>query len=244
MKKHRFLLLALCFTLLSTGLYAQRKTFDVKDSKFSREDFAKLKSLLKGADPSTYSVQYIVNGRTVDKLGSASFDRLSTVAIYHSPGSLRSVNEVVTTISNYVKTVLTSKFSEAYPEKVTAINSLLEQSAVASKAGPTKIDFREANISKTDFDRLKASFSGADPSTYSLIYTVNGRVVDKAGSASFSRLTTVGAFHKPGANSSINEVVTTVSNYVKTVLTSKFSEAYPEKLAQFNRELESMAAQR
>ena len=66
----------------------------------------------------------------------------------------------------------------------------------------------------------------------------------KAGSASFNRLTTVGAFHKPGASSSINEVVTTVSNYVKTVLTSKFNEAYPEKLAQFNRELESMAAQR
>jgi hypothetical protein len=39
-------------------------------------------------------------------------------------------------------------------------------------------------------------------------------------------------------------VVTTISNYVKTVLTSKFDQAYPEKLAEFNRQLESFAAQR
>jgi len=126
-------MLALCLTMVSTGIFAQRRTFDVKDAKFSKEDFAKLKGVLKGADPSTYSVQYIVNGRVVDKMGSASFSRLSTVAIYHSPGSLSAINEVVTTISNYVKTVLTSKFNEAYPEKVTAINSLLEQSAITGR---------------------------------------------------------------------------------------------------------------
>jgi hypothetical protein len=237
-------MLALCLTVFSSGLLAQRKTFDVKDAKFSKEDFAKLKAALKGADPATYSVQYIVNGRTVDKLGSASFDRLSTVAIYHSPGSLSSINEVVTTISNYVKTVLTSKFNEAYPEKVTAINSILEQSAITGRMPSLKLDVREANISKADFEQLKSTLAGADPSTYSLIYTVNGKQVDKAGSASYRSLTTVGAFHKPGASSSINEVVTTISNYVKTVLTSKFDQAYPEKLAQFNKQLEGFAAQR
>ncbi len=63
------------------------------------------------------------------------------------------------------------------------------------------------------------------------------------GSASFRSLTTIGAFHKPGSSSDINEVVTTISNYVKTVLTSIFNQAYPEKLAQFNRELEGIAAQ-
>jgi len=241
MKKNHCLMLALC--LFSTGLLAQRKTYDVKDSKFTKEDFAKLKETLKGADPSTYSVQYIVNGRTVDKLGSASFDRLSTVAVYHSPGSLSSVNEVVTTISNYVKTIITSKFNQAYPEKVTAINSLLEQSAITGRTAAMKVDVREANISKANFEQLKATLAGADPSTYSLIYTVNGKIVDKAGSASYRSLTTVGAFHKPGSSSSINEVVTTISSYVKTVLTSKFNQAYPEKLAQFNRQLESFAAQ-
>jgi len=237
-------MLALCLTVVSTGVFAQRKTFDVKDAKFTKEDFAKLKGVLKGADPSTYAVQYIVNGRVVEKMGSASFSRLSTVAIYHSPGSLSSINEVVTTISNWVKTILTSKFNEAYPEKVTAINSLLEQSAITGRANAMKLDFREANISKDDFQKLKETLSGADPSTYSLIYTVNGKQVDKAGSASFRSLTTVGAFHKPGSDNSINEVVTTISNYVKTVLTSKFDQAYPEKLAAFNRQLESFAAER
>src|SRR5882757_129645 len=197
MKKNHFLLLVLCFSIFSSGLYAQRKTFDIRDSKFSRADFEKLKTTLKGADPSTFSVQYIVKGKTVDKLGSASFDRLSTVAIYHSPGSLSSINEVVTTISNYVKTILTSKFSQAYPEKLATINSILEASAVTGKAASMRVDVREADISKADFDKLKASLNGADPSTYSLIYVVNGRQVDKAGSASFSRLTTVGSFHKP-----------------------------------------------
>ena len=237
-------MLALCLTVVSTGLFAQRRTFDVKDAKFTKEDFAKLKGVLKGADPSTYSVQYIVNGRVVDKLGSASFSRLSTVAIYHSPGSLSAINEVVTTISNYVKTVLTSKFNEAYPEKVTAINSLLEQSAIMGRANSMKVDIREAHISKEDFEKLKATLNGAEPSTYSLIYTVNGKEVDKAGSASFRSLTTVGAYHKPGSDNSINEVVTTISNYVKTVLTSKFDQAYPEKLAEFNKQLESFASQR
>lgn len=233
-------MLALC--LLSTGLFAQRKTYDVRDAKFTREDFAKLKETLKGADPSTYSVQYIVNGKTVDKMGSASFDRLSTVAVYHSPGSLSSVNEVVTTISNYVKTILTSRFNQAYPEKVTAINSLLEQSAITGRTAAMRVDVRDVNMSKADFEQLKSTLAGADPSTYSLVYTVNGKVVDKAGSASYRSLTTVGAFHKPGSSSSINEVVTTISNYVKTVLTSKFNQAYPEKLAQFNKQLEGFAA--
>jgi hypothetical protein len=241
MKKNLCTTLLLCFTLLSLSLHAQRKTYDVKESKFSKADFEKLKSVLKGADPSTYSVQYVMNGKTVDKLGSASFDRLSTVAVYHSPGSRSDINEVLTTISNYVKTILTSKFNQAYPEKVTAINSILEASAVTGKAATMKVDIREANVTKADFEKLKASLSGADPSTYSLIYTVNGRQVDKAGSASFRSLTTVGAFHKPGSSSDINEVVTTISNYVKTILTSKFNQAYPEKLAQFNRELEGIS---
>src|SRR6185295_1689231 len=120
----------------------------------------------------------------------------------------------------------------------------LETTAIMGRANSMKVDVREAQISKDDFEKLKASLSGADPSTYSLIYTVNGKQVDKAGSASFRSLTTVGAYHKPGSDNSINEVVTTISNYVKTVLTSKFDQAYPEKLAAFNRQLESFAAQR
>lgn len=102
-----------------------------KKAKVSQSAVDSIKTILADAKPETYNFDYSVNGRSVQRLGSASFRQISTVKGYSQPGSRggRYANEIVTTVDNYVKTIWTSRFSQLYPEKVRQINQILERSA-------------------------------------------------------------------------------------------------------------------
>lgn len=104
---------------------------EIKMATISQADVDSLKGVLAGVSPDLYNIDYAKSGKSVQRLGSASFRQISTVKGYSSLGSKggTAANEIVTTVSNYVKTVWTSKFAQMYPEKVKAINKILEKNA-------------------------------------------------------------------------------------------------------------------
>lgn len=108
-----------------------RPKVDIRKAKVSQSAVDSIKTILAGASPETYNFDYSVNGKSVQRLGSASFRQISTVKGYSQLGSRggKYANEILTTVDNYVKTIWTSKFSQLYPEKVRQINQILERSA-------------------------------------------------------------------------------------------------------------------
>lgn len=110
---------------------AQAPTVDIKKAEISAEQAASIQKILATAKPETYNFTYAKDGKTLTRAGSASYRQLSMVKAYTKLGSgdTRSINEALTTVSNYVKTIVTGSFAKLYPEKVIAINKILEQSA-------------------------------------------------------------------------------------------------------------------
>lgn len=105
---------------------------EIKKANITPDQAAEIQKVLAGAKPETYSFTYARDGKTVSRAGSASFRQLSTVKAYTrgGAGDTKSINEALTTIDNYVKTILTSSFNQMYPEKVRQINAILEKSAM------------------------------------------------------------------------------------------------------------------
>ena len=105
---------------------------EIKQANITPDQAAQIQKVLADAKPETYSFTYARDGKTISRAGSASFRQLSMVKAYTKGGAgdTKSVNEALTTISNYVKTILTGSFNQMYPEKVRQINAILEKSAV------------------------------------------------------------------------------------------------------------------
>lgn len=212
----------------------------VKSANLSDKDLAQIEEILKGADASTYSVS-IENSGKVTRLGSASIRNLSTVSAYHKVGgAANAANEIITTVGNYVKTVWTSKFASMYPEKVKAINTILEKSAKNTSVIAVRPNIKAANFTKDDFTKIQDILKDVDASAYNISIEESGKVT-RLGSASIRNLSTVSAYHKVGAGVNANEIVTSVGNYIKTIWTSGFASKYPEKVKAINAIMEAAA---
>lgn len=105
---------------------------EIKKANITPEQAKMIQDVLAGAKADTYSFTYARAGKTVSRAGSASFRQLSTVKAYTKAGvgDTKSINEGLTTVSDYIKTIVTGKFNQMYPEKVRQINAILEKSAV------------------------------------------------------------------------------------------------------------------
>jgi hypothetical protein len=103
---------------------------DIKKASITPEQAKQIQEVLAGAKADTYSFTYAREGKTISRAGSASFRQLSMVKAYTKAGvgDTKSVNEGLTTVSNYIKTIVTGSFNQMYPEKVRQINKILEQS--------------------------------------------------------------------------------------------------------------------
>ena len=126
-----FVALLIAGTIFNVAMAQTKRDVEVKKAKITRADFAEIKQILSGAKKGTYNVAYLERGRTVQRLGSASFRQITTVKGYSALGGGKAADEILTTVSSYVKTIWTAGFAEMYPEKVTQINQILEQSVVA-----------------------------------------------------------------------------------------------------------------
>jgi hypothetical protein len=117
--------------LLSQVTFAQSPK--IQKATLDAKEISKIQEILKDADPSTYSASFEQAGK-VTRLGSASMRGLATVSAYHKVGGVaNSSNEIVTTVGDYLKTIWTSSFASRYPDKVKAINSILEAGATRVK---------------------------------------------------------------------------------------------------------------
>jgi copper homeostasis protein CutC len=248
----KFILFFSMALFVAFGAYAQPRP-TIKQADLSDKDIAEIQKILKGVDASLFSLSIEQNGK-VTRLGSATMRNLSTVSAYHKPGSQPSAaNEILTTVGNYVKTVWTSAFEKAHPDKVKQINQILEASASRVervmvkpdvKATNLKPSIRQANFTNNELDQIQQILKGTDASTYNISIEQDGKAT-RLGSADIRGLSTVSAFHKAGGKASAaNEIVTTVGNYVKTVWTSAFEKMYPDKVKQINQIMESAATRR
>ncbi len=132
MKKAPFLALLLAASAAVLQATAQTPpAVEIKKANVTPEQAAEIQKILADAKPDSYSFTYARGGKTITRAGSASFRQLSTVKAYTrgGAGDTKSINEALTTIDNYVKTILTTGFNRMYPEKVRQINAILEKSA-------------------------------------------------------------------------------------------------------------------
>lgn len=125
-----FVVLLIAGTIVNVAVAQTKQDVEVKKAKISRADFAKIKEILSSAKKGSYNLAYLENGKTVQRLGSASFRQITTVKGYSALGGGKAADEILTTVSSYVKTIWTAGFAQMYPEKVRQINQILEQSAV------------------------------------------------------------------------------------------------------------------
>ncbi len=117
--------------ILFVGAAGAQPRAEIKKATISQADVDSLKGILAGVSQDMYNIDYAKSGKSVQRLGSASFRQISTVKGYSAIGSKggQAANEILTTVDNYVKTIWTSKFAQMYPEKVKAINKILEKNA-------------------------------------------------------------------------------------------------------------------
>ena len=237
MKKVFFLLAG--FAIFSQAVQAQTPV--IKQAEFTRDELSKLQSILKDADASTYNLSIEESGKAT-RLGSASVRGLSTVSAFHKTGgNVKTGNEIVTTVSDYVKTVWTSAFASKYPDKVKAINALMEGAAKRAVVTMPAVSVVKASFNKDELAKIQSILKDADPSTYNVSIEQGGQAT-RLGSATIRGLSTVSAYHKGGnGTKAANEIVTTVSDYVKTVWTSSFASKYPDKVKAINSIMESAA---
>ncbi len=230
------------FFALTQVAYAQKAK--IKEAELNAQEIAKIQDILKDADASTYSASFEQDGK-VTRLGSASMRGLSTVSAYHKVGSgAKASNEIVTTVGDYIKTVWTSSFASKYPEKVKAINAIMEKGASRVKPIAVRPVVKIATFTNDELVKIQDILKDADASTYSASFEQQGKVT-RLGSASMRGLSTVSAYHKLGnGTKASNEIVTTVGDYIKTVWTSSFASKYPEKVKAINAIMETAARRR
>ena len=233
---------AVIFFAFAQVAYAQNPV--IKEAELTAQEIAKIQEILKGADASTYSASFEQKGK-VTRLGSATMRGLSTVSAYHKLGNgTKASNEIVTTVGDYVKTVWTSSFASKYPEKVKAINAIMEQGVKRINVSNVSPVIKSATFTKDEVTKIQQILKGADASTYNVAFADKGKVT-RLGSASVRGLSTVSAFHKAGnGTKASNEIVTTVGDYVKTVWTSSFASKYPDKVLAINAIMETAANRR
>ena len=88
-----------------------------------------LQVLLRDVDPSKYSLSVTLDGREEVRLGNAAIRDLRTVKVIH-PAGLRpglAANEIITTVSNYVRVIWTSKIDSIDVARVARVNALLDR---------------------------------------------------------------------------------------------------------------------
>jgi hypothetical protein len=145
-RKNTVLALAFC-GLTSTAAFAQPPA----DSKLSDEEMDQLapeeltmkgtkgqptakevevlQALLKDVDPSKYSLSVTLDGRDEVRMGNAAIRDLRTIKVIHPAGDRPGLaaNEIVTTVSNYVRIIWTSKLESIDVAKVARVNALLDR---------------------------------------------------------------------------------------------------------------------
>jgi hypothetical protein len=91
------------FTFATVPFLSAQKPV-IRAADLSHDELTKVQAILEDADPSTYNLTVEEGGKAV-RLGSASLRGLRTASAYHKVGaSAKAGNEIVTTISDYVKT--------------------------------------------------------------------------------------------------------------------------------------------
>lgn len=132
--KHILLGLTACFMItlaFSQVSYAQDRKVDIRKVQLSKSQLDEITGILKTMDPKSYNAVIVQNGKVVSRLGSANLRGLQVVGGFHAPnGNARMGNEILTSVSNYIKTIWTSDVMNNSLDKVTKINQILDAAVI------------------------------------------------------------------------------------------------------------------
>lgn len=203
----------------------EERTTDIKSVKLEDGDLKEVQELLSQVDPSLYQIELHQDGKIVDRIGSAEIFDLQKVGAYYNEdfGGQVSANEILTTVSDYIKTIWTADIlkSEKYADLVARVENILTRNVVRD------ITLERAKLANDDLRSIRKAVSGIDPSLYQMEIYLDGKVVSRMGSGEIGDLKKIGAYYAPDFGSAVaaNEILTTVDNYIKTIWTSKLIES-------------------
>jgi hypothetical protein len=206
---------------------------DIKSVKLEKNDLGKIQEILKEVDPELYQIEIHENGKIIDRLGSAAIKDLKKVSAYYAEGfgGQVSANEIITTVSDYIKTIWTAQLLESgkYLAQIKKVESILNQNVVRD------VRLKTAKLTEGEIKIIHKTLSRIDPSLFQFEFHEKGEVVSRIGSGAISDLRKVGAFYSKdfGKAQAGNEIVTTVSDYIKTIWTAKLLDAgiYEKEIA-------------
>jgi hypothetical protein len=203
----------------------EERTTDIKSVKLEDGDLKEVQELLSQVDPKLYQIEIHQGGKVVDRIGSAEILDLQKVGAYYNEGFGGSVsaNEILTTVSDYIKTIWTADIlnSEKYVDLVARVESILTKNVVRN------VTLEKAKLATDDFRNIRKAVSNIDPSLYQMEIYQDGKVISRMGSGEIADLQKVGAYYAPDFGSAVagNEILTTVDNYIKTIWTSRLLES-------------------
>lgn len=203
----------------------QDRSTDIKSVKLEEGDLKEIHELLSQVDPNLYQIELHQDGKVIDRIGSAELFDLQKVGAYYNEsfGGKVAANEILTTVSDYIKTIWTADIlkSEKYADLVARVESILTKNVVRD------ITLERAKLANDDLRSIRKVVSSIDPSLYQMEIYIDGKVVSRMGSGEIADLQKIGAYYAPNFGSAVaaNEILTTVDNYIKTIWTSKLLES-------------------
>ncbi|MBT1705309.1 hypothetical protein [Chryseosolibacter indicus] len=217
----------------TSARFNEQPSTDIKSVKLEKDDLVQIQELLKEVDPELYQIEVHEGGKVVDRIGSAAIYDLQKVGAYYDEtfGGSVAANEILTTVSDYIKTIWTAKLLESrkYAELITKVESILNRNVIRN------VSLEAVKLDSKEIRGIEKALSNIDPSLFQAEIHLGGKVVSRLGSGEISDLQKVGAYYSPEFSDSFcgNEIITTVSDYIKTIWTAKLLESgrYEEEVA-------------
>lgn len=217
----------------SSARLKQKSTTDIKSVQLEKGDLQQIQEILKEVDPELFQIEIHEKGKVIDRIGSAAINDLQKVGAFYDErfGGSVSANEIITTISDYIKTIWTAKLLESgkYAELVAKVEGILNKNVIRN------VSLESVKLDREQLKGIEKALSNIDPSLYQAEIHLGGKVVSRLGSGAISDLQKVGAYYSPNFADSFcgNEIITTVSDYIKTIWTAKLLESgkYLEEVA-------------
>jgi hypothetical protein len=194
---------------------------------YSPAQIQDIRTKLAALPENFYRATIVENGVSTP-LGSANLRDLRAVEVY-SPEGAAGIDTIVTTISNYVREILTSNYVGNPPlqQQVAQIEAALNAGVnpLPNPAG-LPISVEKANYSPAQLGKIKTLLGSLPPQSYQMIIFENGRST-ALGSASMSGLQALEVYSPDASADFGNTIITTISNYVKEVWTTDFVAGTP-----------------
>lgn len=211
----------------------QQPTTDIKSVQLEKGDLDQIQELLKEVDPELFQIEVHQGGKVTDRIGSAAIYDLQKVGAFYNErfGGSVAANEILTTVSDYIKTIWTAKLLESgrYAELIAKVEGILNRNVIRN------VSLESVKLNREQLSGIEKALSNIDPSLYQVEIHLGGKVVSRLGSGAIADLQKVGAYYSPNFADSFcgNEIITTVSDYIKTIWTAKLLESgkYMEEVA-------------